>query len=94
MSWSVDQVLEHEVQPCVLGLGTVPLRYTLTAQTRFIRTYAYGYTHIRVWLYAHTHMAICTYAYGYTHIRVWLYAHTHIVIRTYAYIYTCIYAYT
>ena len=37
---------------------TVPLRYTLTAQTRIIRTYAYEYTHIRVCLYTHTRMII------------------------------------
>ena len=63
--------------------NTVPLRYTLTAQTRFICTYAYDYTHIRVWLYAHTRMVIRTCAYIYTHIRVWLYAHTCIFIRAY-----------
>ena len=44
----------------LIQLYTVPLRYTLTAQTRFIRTYAYGYTHIRVWLYAHTRIVIRT----------------------------------
>ena len=62
-----------------LTLLTVPLRYTLTAQTRIIRTYAHGYMHIRVQLYAHTRIAIRTYAYSYTHIRVCLYAY----IRTY-----------
>ena len=65
---------------------TVLLRYTLTAQTRFIRAYTYEYTHICVCLYAHTRMFIRTYAYVYTHIRACLYAHTHIFIRIYAYI--------
>ena len=45
-----------------------------------IRTYAYGYTHIRVWLYAHTRIGIRTYAYGYTHIRVYLYAYISVYI--------------
>ena len=40
----------------------------LTVQTRFIRTYAYVYTHIRVCLYAHTHIVRRTYAYTYTRI--------------------------
>ena len=62
---------------------TVPLRYTLTAQTRFIRTYTYEYTHICVCLYAHTRMFIRTYAFVYTHIRAYLYAYTRI------YAYTC-----
>ena len=65
---------------------TVPLRYTLTAQTRFIRTYAYEYTHIRVCLYAHMRMFIRTYAYVYTHIRACLYAYTRICIRAYTHI--------
>ena len=60
---------------------TVPLRYTLTVQTRFIRTYEYEYTHIRLWLHD-TRMFIRTDAYGCTHI------------RTYAYMYTRVYAYT
>ena len=33
-----------------------------------IRTYAYSYTHIRIWLYAHMRMVIRTYAYIYTRI--------------------------
>ena len=46
------------------------------------------YTHIRVWLYAHTRMVIRTYAYGYTYIHVSVYAHTRMVICTYANIHT------
>ena len=70
------------------ALATVLLRYTLTAQTRCIRTYAYDYTHICVWLCAHTHMfirhmciVIRIYAYSYTHIRVYVYAYIRIYIR-------------
>ena len=59
-------------------LLTVPLRYMLIAHTRFIRTYAYDYTHICVCLYAHTRIDIRTYAYSYTHIRVYLYAYKRI----------------
>ena len=59
---------------------TVPLRYTLTAQMRFIRTNAYGYTHIRVWLYTHAHIVIRTYAYDYTHIHIYLYAYIRLYI--------------
>ena len=40
-----------------------------------IRTYAYTYTHIRVYIYAHTRILIRTYAHTYTHIRVYLYAY-------------------
>ena len=50
--------------------------------------YTHFYTHIRVYLYAHTPILIRTYAYTYTHIRVLLHAHTRIHVRTYAYIYT------
>ena len=64
---------------CLFFLNTVPLRYTLTAHTRIIRTYAYEYTHIRVWVYAHTRMSIRTYG-------VYLYAHTRIGIRAYTHI--------
>ena len=52
------------------------------------------YTHIRVSIYAHTHIVIRTYVYVYTHISVCLYAHTHIVICTYPYMYTRIYTFT
>ena len=47
----------------------------------FIRTYAYMYTHMCEYVYAHTRILIRTYAYTYTHIRVYLYAHTRIFIR-------------
>ena len=41
----------------------------------FIRTYAYTYTHICIYLYAYTRILIRTYAHTYTHIRVYLYAY-------------------
>ena len=48
----------------------------LYAHTRiFIRTYAYTYTHIRVYLYAHMRIPIHTHAYTDMHIRVYLYAY-------------------
>ena len=56
-----------------------------TAQIYVNCAYAY-YTHIRVWVYAHTRMSIRTYAYEHTHIRVYLYAHTRIGIRAYTHI--------
>ena len=43
-----SNVMEKEGFSRCIELLTVPLRYTLTVQTRFIRKYAYEYTHIRV----------------------------------------------
>ena len=86
------QTLPKEIYGVLNGLWGRSSSYS-TAQIYINGADAF-YTHIRVSIYAHTHIVIRTYAYVYTHITVCLYAHTHIVICTYPYMYTRIYTFT